>query len=194
MEVKSLASRQARLGELEHREVEKYLECKLQIRSINHRINVTEVNNAQSIQKRKRLGNQKQALTIEGVAWKALLDMQKSLKEPGNPESVERNKKGIDRKVETPQDQLAEKPDNAVELRDNDERMKDRQLEFEDQQRRQNIVFDNEDRNAQQLKVEFQFYERMLQLGNHKTAAKILVGIEEIATGENRSANRVGGV
>ena len=120
--------------------------------------------------------------------------MRNSLKEPRKPESVERNKKEIDREVDTSQDQLAEKPDNTVELRDNDELHRDRQLEFEEHQRRQNIAFDNRDRKAQQLKVEMQFYERMLQLGNHKTVAKILVGIEEIASGENRSANRVGGV
>jgi len=122
------------------------------------------------------------------------MDMRNSLKEPGKPNSVERNKREIDREVKAPQDQLVKKLDNTLELRDNDKRIYNRQLEFEDHQRRQNIEFDNEDRKAQQLKVQFQFYERMLQLGNHKTAAKILVGIEEIATGENRSANRVGGV
>ena len=122
------------------------------------------------------------------------MDMRNSLKEPGKTNSVERNKREIDREVKAPQDQLVEKLDNTLELRDNDERIYNRQLEFEDHQRRQNIEFDNEDRKAQQLKVQFQFYERMLQLGNHRTAAKLLLEIERIATDENRSANRVGGV
>ena len=80
--------------------------------------------------------------------------MRNSLKEPEKPESVERNKKEIDREVETSQDQLAEKPDNTAELRDNDELRRDRQLEFEEHRRRQNIAFDNRDRKAQHLKVD----------------------------------------
>ena len=43
-ETLSLASRQRELGELEQREFEEYLECEQQIRSINHMMNVTEVN------------------------------------------------------------------------------------------------------------------------------------------------------
>ena len=50
MEVKSLASRQARLGELGQIEAEKYLECGHQIRSINHIMNITGVGRVQSLQ------------------------------------------------------------------------------------------------------------------------------------------------
>jgi hypothetical protein len=69
-----------------------------------------------------------------------------------------------------------------VELRDNDKLHEDRQTEFEEHQRRQCITLDNRDRKNQQLKVEMQVYERLLQLGNHKAAAKILAGIEEFAS------------
>jgi hypothetical protein len=185
MEVKSLVSRQARLGELEHREKEEYMECELQIRAINHQINRMEVNNVQDMQEGRRLNNQKQAYTLEGDAWNAFTEMRNNLKEPKKPESVERDKKEIDREVETSQDQLTEKPDNTVELRDNDKLHEHRQLEFEEHQRRQNITLDNRDRKNQQLKVEMQIYERLLQLGNHKAAAKILAGIEEFASSEN---------
>ena len=42
MEIKSLASRQTRLGELEQIESEKYLDCGQQIRAINHIMNVSK--------------------------------------------------------------------------------------------------------------------------------------------------------
>ena len=64
-EIKSLASRQRKLGELEQLEIEECLECEQQIRSINHKMNVTEVNHVQSVQEQIRFDKQKQALTIE---------------------------------------------------------------------------------------------------------------------------------
>ena len=156
-------------------------------------MNITEVNSAQSLQEQVKLDEQKQALTIESGAWKILVDMRNSLKEPEKANPVERNKMEIDREVQTPQDQFVEEVITTREL-EFDERAYRRQLEFEDYQRRQSVEFDNEDRRAQQLKVQFQFYERMLQLGNHETAVKLLLGIEGNANERNRSANRVGGV
>ena len=61
-ETQSLASRQKHLGELEQRECEEYLECEQQIRSINHRMNVAEVNTVQSVQEQKGIEKQKQAI------------------------------------------------------------------------------------------------------------------------------------
>ena len=56
-ETRSLASRQKHLGELEQRECEEYLECEQQIRSINHMMNVAEVNTVQSVQEQKESRN-----------------------------------------------------------------------------------------------------------------------------------------
>ena len=193
MEVKSLARRQARLGELGLIEAEKYRECGHKIRSINHKMNITKVNSVQGLHEQVKLDKQKQALTIESDAWKSLVDMRNSVKVPEKANPVERNKMEIDREVKAPQDQFVEKLNVTLKLR-NDERAYSRQLEFEDYQRRQNVELDNEDRKAQPLKVQFQFYERMLQLCNHGVAAKLLLEIEKIATKRNRSANRVGGV
>ena len=81
-EIRSLASRQRKLGELGKREMEEYLECEQQIRSINHKMNVAEVNTVQSVQEQNEFKKQKQALTIEQEAWKSLTDMRSSLKEP----------------------------------------------------------------------------------------------------------------
>ena len=85
MEIKSLASRQTRLGELEQMEAEKYMECEEQIRSINHKMNVAEVNDVQSVQEQVKFGKEKQALAQEQDAWKALMDMRNSLKSQKNP-------------------------------------------------------------------------------------------------------------
>ena len=156
-------------------------------------MNITEVNSAQSLQEQVKLDEQKQALTIESDAWKSLVDMRNSLKEPEKANPVERNKMEIDREVKALQDQFVEKLNNTLKLR-NDERAYRRQLEFEDYQQSQSVELDNGDRKAQQLKVQFQFYERMLQLGNHETAVKLLLGIEGNANERNRSANRVRGV
>ena len=60
-EIKSLAKRQKLLGELEQMETEKCLECEEQIRAFNHTMNVTEVNDVQSVQEQIKLGKQKQA-------------------------------------------------------------------------------------------------------------------------------------
>ena len=67
-ETLSLASRQRELGELEQREFEEYLECEQQIRSINHMMNVTEVNTVQSVQEQMGFEKQKQALIIKKEA------------------------------------------------------------------------------------------------------------------------------
>jgi len=76
----------------------------------------------------------------------------------------------------------------------NDERKQRTQLEFEEDQRRRKSELDIEDQNHTILMKKYEFYERMLQLGNHETAAELLLEItERIATERNRSANRVGG-
>ena len=69
------------------------------------------------------------------------------------------------------------------------------QLKFEEDQRRQELKLDKDDRDHTLLERKCVFYERMLQLGNHKTAEELLLDITERITAERtRSTNRVGGV
>ena len=116
MEVKSLASRQARLGELGQIEAQECLECGHQISPINHKMNIAEVDSAQSLQEQVKLDAQKQAFTIERDAWKSLVDMRNSLEEPEKANSVARNKMEIDQEVKTPQDQFVEEMITTREL------------------------------------------------------------------------------
>ena len=202
-ETRSLASRQKHLGELEQREFEEYLECEQQIRSINHMMNVTEVNTVQSVQEQKGIEKQKQALTIQKEAWKSLMDMRNSLKEPEKVDPVGRNKMEAKQEVKPPQDQFVEELDK---MQGNDAQVYDRQLRFEQDHRRRLAELDIEERKQailtkQRQEVEQivanrrEFYERMLQLGNHEVAAELLLEItRDIATEKNRSANRAGGV
>ena len=68
-------------------------------------------------------------------------------------------------------------------------------MEFEEDQRRQELKLDKDDRNHAILEKKREFYERMLQLGNHETADELLLDItERIAAERTRSTNRVGGV
>ena len=90
--------------------------------------------------------------------------------------------------------EVAKESDNMLKPR-NDERKQRTQLEFEEDQRRRKSELDIEDQNHTILMKKYEFYERMLQLGNHETAAELLLEItERIANERNRSANRVGGV
>ena len=57
-EIRSLASRQRKLGVLGQLEMEEYLECEQQIRSINYRMKVAGVYNVQSVQ--EQIGFEKQ--------------------------------------------------------------------------------------------------------------------------------------
>jgi hypothetical protein len=207
MEIKSLASRQTRLGELEQWETKKYMECEEQIRSINHKMNVAEVNDVQSVQEQVKFGEEKQAFAQEQDAWKALIDMRNSLKEPEKLNPVERNKmefaKESDNNLKEPEKtnpvernkmEVAKESDNKLKLRNNEQKQ-ETQLEFEEDQRRRKLELDNDDQNHTILMKKHEFYERMPQLGNHETAAELLLEItERIAAERNRSANRVGGV
>ena len=58
------------------------------------------------------------------------------------------------------------------------------QLRFEEDQRRQELKLDKDDRNHTLLERKRVFYERMLQLGNHKTADELLRDITERITAE----------
>ena len=92
MEIKSLASRQTRLGELEQQETEKYMELEEQIRSINHKMNVAEVNDVQSAEEQGKLQEEKRELTQEQDAWRAFVDMRNSLEEPEKINLEKKNK------------------------------------------------------------------------------------------------------
>ena len=202
-ETQSLASRQKHLGELEQRECEEYLECEQQIRSINHMMNVAEVNTVQSVQEQKGIEKQKQALTIQKEAWKSLMDMRNSLKEPEKVDPVGRNKMETKQEVKPPQDQFVEELDK---MPGNDAQAYDRQLRFEQDHQRRLAELDIEERKQailtkqrqeaeQSVANRLKIYERMLQLGNHEVAAELLLEItRDIATEKNRSANRAGGV
>ena len=61
MEIKPLVNRQRSLGELERIKTKKYPKCEERIRAINHTMNVTQVNDVQSVQEQIKLGKQKQA-------------------------------------------------------------------------------------------------------------------------------------
>ena len=92
MEIKSLASRQTRLGELEQQETEKHMELEEQIRSINHRINVTEVNDVQSAEEQGKLQEEKRELIQTQDAWRAFVDTWNSLEEPKKINLEKKNK------------------------------------------------------------------------------------------------------
>jgi hypothetical protein len=168
-------------------------------------MNVTEVNTVQSVQEQRGIEKQRQALIIEKEAWKSLMDMRNSLKEPEKINPVGRNKMETDQEVKPPQDQFVEKLDK-IEMPGNDAQVYDRQLRFEQDHRRRLAELDIEEKKQliltkQRQEVEQivanrrEFYERMLQLGNHEVAAELLLEItRNIATEKNRSANRVGGV
>ena len=91
-------------------------------------------------------------------------------------------------------------------MRGNDAQAYDRQLRFEQDHQRRLAELDIEERKQailtkqrqeaeQSVANRFKNYERMLQLGNHEVAAELLLEItRDIATEENRSANRAGGV
>ena len=191
-EIRSLAERQRSLGELKQTETEKYLECEEQIRAINHIMNVMEVQDIQNVEEQIKLDKQKQALTQEQEAWKSLMDMRNSLKEPEKTNPVEGNKMEVGRESDDILKRSTE--DNTLKL-EFDEQKQDRQLEFENDQRRRNAELDIGDRNRIILKEKYQIYERMLQLGHNWAAVELLLDItERITTERNRSANRVGGV
>ena len=155
-------------------------------------MNVTEVNVVQSVQEQTRLGKQKQSFVQEQEAWKSLMDMRNILKEPEKTTPVQRNRMEVDTESENTLKRGAE--DSTLKL-EFDDQTESQQLEFEEDQRRRNAELDIGDRNHTILMKKCQFYERMLQLGNHGTADKLLLEItERIATERNRSANRVGGV
>ena len=100
----------------------------------------------------------------------------------------------IDREVKSPQDQFVEKLNNTSKPR-NDEEACNRQLGFEQDHQRRLAELDVEDREQSILTKQREFYERVLQLGNHEVAVELLLEItRNIATERNRSANRVGGV
>ena len=70
-------------------------------------MNVAEVNTVQSVQEQKGIEKQKQALTIQKEAWKSLMDMRNSLKEPEKVDPVGRNKMESKQEVKPPQDQFS---------------------------------------------------------------------------------------
>ena len=224
-EIKSLASRQTRLGELEQQETEKYMELEEQIRSINHKMNVAEVNDVQSAEEQVKLQEEKQVLTQEQDAWRAFVDVWNSLEEPKkinlgkknkmefakepdtNSKEPEKFNPGKENKMEfaKEQDTNSEESEetNPVErtkmevarisnnsLRSRSKEQKQAQMEFEKDQRRQELKLDKDDRNHTLLERKRVFYERMLQLGNHKTADELLLDITERITAERtRSTN-----
>ena len=101
-----------------------------------------------------------------------------------------------DRGVKPPQDQFVEKLNNALKPR-NDAQVYDRQLDFEQDHRRRLAELDIEDRKQliltkqrqevdQIVTKQREFYERMLQLGNHEVAVELLLEItRNVATEKN---------
>ena len=168
-EVQDLSRRQARLGELEQIRLENCMACEEQIRSINHIMNITEVNDVKSVQEQAKHDEEKKTQESIQKAWKSILDMRNATKEPEKAKLVDENETKIN-----------ERPDIS-------------KSRYSQQERR--VELELEDYDHEILMKKREFYERMLQLGNHEAAEICLQGItRRIAAAENRSANRVGGV
>ena len=169
MEVQDLSRRQARLGELEQIRLENCMACEEQIRSINHIMNITEVNDVKSVQEQAKHDEEKETQKSIQEAWKSILDMRNATKEPEKVKLVDENETKIN-----------ERPDIS-------------KSRYSQQERR--VELELEDYDHEILMKRREFYERMLQLGNYEAAEICLQGItRRIAAAENRSANRVGGV
>ena len=68
------------------------MECEQQIRSINHIMNVAEINDVKSVQEQVRLDEEKETYAIIQEAWKSIMDMRNAQKEPEKVNLVDETK------------------------------------------------------------------------------------------------------
>ena len=143
----------------------------------------------------EKCDEQNKTQATERELWKSPLDMRNALEESETVKLIDDNKMESeavkltgDNKMEF--DRRPEADDNKMEFsrRPGISRPRDSHRE-----RKQELEFQAHEHDVLVKKREF--YEHMLQLGDHESAERCLSGLRERITAvEDRSANRVGGV